>query len=68
MLVYDIDQRAHDLTVQLLRDRGYSEDRIARILEEKDFRHGDVKSVMYAESFGPRVSLRGEEHGFSIKK
>jgi len=66
--VYDIDQRARELTIEILRDCGYSEDQINQILEEKDFRRGDAKSVMYAESFGPRVSLQSEAHAFSIKK
>ena len=58
---YDINQRARELTIEILRDCGYSEDRIARILDEKAFKNGDAKSVMYAQ-------LKGEAQAFSITK
>ncbi len=62
---YDINQRARELTIEILRDCGYTEDRIARILDEKAFKNGDAKSVMYA---GAAKQLKGEAQAFSITK
>jgi len=64
-LVYDIDRRARELTVQLMREQGLSDERINQILERQDFKNSESSLIMYATK---RTTLKGEEHRFSIKK
>ena len=66
--MYDIDRRARELTVQLMREQGLSDERINQILECQDFKNSESSLIMYAESFGLRVPLKGEAQAFSIKK
>ena len=67
--MYDIDRRARELTVQLMREQGLSDERINQILERQDFKNSEPTTIMYARAAkAARTTLKGEEHGFSIKK
>jgi len=51
-----------------MREQGLSDERINQILECQDFKNSESSLIMYAESFGLRVPLKGEAQAFSIKK
>jgi len=52
-----------------MREQGLSDERINQILERQDFKNSEPTTIMYARAAkAARTTLKGEEHGFSIKK